>query len=80
MKTRSQTKTLIECHYIHEPVLPVSKPIYEVNIDFDDAAACWRDNKKKLKNGCYEYICGITMKNGKKCMKSNCRRHPLPKL
>ena len=31
------------------------KPVYEVNIDFDDAAKAWRENKRVLKNGCFEY-------------------------
>ena len=31
------------------------KPVYEVNIDFDEAAKAWRENKRVLKNGCFEY-------------------------
>lgn len=30
-------------------------PLYEVNIDFDEAHAEWVKNKVKLKNGCYRY-------------------------
>jgi len=33
-----------------------SSPLFEVNIDFDDASKCWLQNKRKLKNGCYCYI------------------------
>jgi len=29
---------------------------YEVNIDFDEANAAWKANKKKLPNGCYQYV------------------------
>jgi hypothetical protein len=51
MKTRSQT----------------IKPEYEVIIDFDEASRLWNSNKKKLNNGCYEYICGKQLKNGEFC-------------
>ena len=30
-------------------------PLYEVNIDFDDAHDAWVANKIKQKNGCYKY-------------------------
>jgi len=85
MKTRSQTQIEIDqinrqYRTIHDSLYLSKQPIYEVSINFDDASLSWKSNKRKLKNGCYEYICGITMKNGKKCMKSNCRRHPVSKL
>lgn len=38
-----------------------------VIIDFDDASEQWRANKKRLKNGCYKYICMGTTKLGKPC-------------
>jgi hypothetical protein len=79
MKTRSQTKSQavqeIQYEYPLDPITVIA-PLYEVDIDFDDASACWRANKKKLKNCCYAYICGSIMKNGKTCMNINCRRHP----
>jgi len=53
MITRSQTKLLIKT--------------YEVSIDFDEASFHWNANKKKLSNGCYEYICGKQLKNGLLC-------------
>jgi len=28
---------------------------FEVTIDFDAASRAWRNNKKVLKNGCFEY-------------------------
>jgi len=44
MQTRSQTK-----------VNQISKyEEYEVNIDFDHASACWRQNKKDTGNGHYK--------------------------
>lgn len=30
-------------------------PLYEVDIDFDDAHDAWVANKIKQKNGCYKY-------------------------
>lgn len=36
----------------------MDKPKYEVNIDFDEASAAWMRNKKKMGNGCYQYVCG----------------------
>lgn len=53
MQTRSQTARLE----------------YEVNIDFDDASRHWNANKKKLNNGCYEYVCGKELPNGEFCKK-----------
>jgi hypothetical protein len=53
----------------------------EVNIDFDEASLMWNANKKKLKNGCYEYVCGKQLKNGEFCKNKrtysmeNCRIH-----
>lgn len=32
------------------------KPLYEVNIDFDEASEAWRANKKYIGNGTYKYI------------------------
>lgn len=39
----------------------------EVNIDFDEATEGWMENKKKMKNGCYVYICNYPLSNGKLC-------------
>lgn len=37
-------------------------------IDFDDASFHWKQNKKSIGNGCYNYVCmAITSKN-KKCL------------
>ena len=30
--------------------------IYAVNIDFDEASAAWKKNKKSTGNGCYTYV------------------------
>jgi len=45
MQTRSQTK------YENE------RAKYEINIDFDEASAAWKANKKSIGNGSYKYIC-----------------------
>ena len=43
-----------------------------VHIDFDDAHDCWMENKRRLGNGMYVYICGKLLKNGKKCQRAQC--------
>jgi hypothetical protein len=55
MQTRSQTKYIC------------AKPLYEVNIDFDEASAAWKANKKSIGNGSYKYICVKPNKNGANC-------------
>ena len=45
-----------------EDLLRHQKPI-----DFDEAHDAWMENKKKDAYGCYVYICGKPLKNGKKC-------------
>jgi len=53
----------------------------EVTIDFDEASLMWNTNKRKMKNGCYTYICGKQLNNGKFCKnkrtnsEENCRIH-----
>ena len=56
MITRSQTKYNNTCTCL-----------LEVNIDFDDASAAWKLNKKSNGNGTYVYICMETTKKGNKC-------------
>ena len=50
---------------------------YNVNIDFDEASKAWMINKKKIGDGSYTYVCGITTKQGKPCqnkpMKGKCK-------
>jgi hypothetical protein len=47
---------------------PISNEL-DVNIDFDHAAKCWRQNKKAVGNSCYVYVCGSLCKTGKMCEK-----------
>jgi len=42
-------------------------PLYEVNIDFDEASREWRANKKHIGNCHYLYVCGTICKNGNPC-------------
>ena len=37
--------------------------------DFDEASQLWRANKKRLANGCYEYICIGQTQKGQPCKK-----------
>ena len=49
---------------------------YEVNINFDEASNAWMQNKKKLPNCTYSYVCGFITKKGTPCQKSpNCKLH-----
>ena len=56
MLTRSQTK----------------KVQFAVDINFDEASQAWRENKRVLKNGCFEYIKPIStrIKNSKNNIKN----------
>lgn len=56
MNTRSQTKK-------------AELPLYEVNIDFDEASRAWKSNKKSIGNGQYKYVCSHYKKDGTTCGK-----------
>ena len=56
MKTRSQTKK-------------ENSALFEVNIDFDEASAAWKSNKRPTGNGCYKYVCCYVTKTARKCNK-----------
>jgi hypothetical protein len=43
---------------------------YAVDIDFNEASAAWRENKKSMPNGMFKYICGCPTKSGKKCIRT----------
>jgi hypothetical protein len=44
----------------------LAPPFSKVEVDFDEASAAWRENKKSIGNGSFKYIC-CADKNGKKC-------------
>jgi hypothetical protein len=53
-------------------VAEMREPLYEVNIDFDEASKAWYANKKRMPNSMCRYIClGITKKG------NACNRKPL---
>jgi len=56
MNTRSKSKTKLTKQL---------KPLFEVEIDFDDASKEWHKNKRSIGNSQYRYICEIqTNKKG----------------
>lgn len=67
MQTRSQSRKNL---LILDDNTYTSKPIYEVNIDFDAASEAWKSNKKYIGNGTYEYICEYITKKGTNCKRS----------
>lgn len=71
METRSITKNKTNTNTDTSTLLELddNEP-YEVNIDFDDAARCWRENKKHVGNGQFQYICGATKTNGNVCIRA----------
>jgi hypothetical protein len=38
-----------------------------MDIDFDEASAAWRANKRHLGNGMFAYMCAYVHSNGKLC-------------
>ena len=58
MLTRSQTISYI-------------KPLYTVEINFDEASEAWKANKKYIGNGTYKYICLQKTKTGNPCKKES---------
>jgi hypothetical protein len=54
MQTRSQTAKERAKERAKEQAKEQAKEL-PVNIDFDEASKAWRENKIKLKNGCYKY-------------------------
>jgi len=55
MRTRSQSRAVLD--------------ELKFEIDFDDASNAWMANKRRLPNGCYQYVCGSELKSGKRCQK-----------
>jgi len=48
--------------------------VFDVGIDFDEASAEWRRNKKALSNGMFSYVCGVNTKSGKPCQRAESHR------
>jgi hypothetical protein len=72
MKTRYQTRNAALAQPIPE-IKPESKVLQnffvpsEPMIDFDDASACWRANKKHLGNGMFKYVCPYMKDDNQRC-------------
>lgn len=43
---------------------------YNIDIDFDYASKCWRQNKKYKGHGIFVYTCGYIHTNNKKCRRT----------
>ena len=70
MRTRSITrllKELKEQYDVKKSMLNICE--YDVNINFDEASAAWKANKKSIGGGSYKYICEYKNKN--------CKRNPI---
>jgi hypothetical protein len=61
MNTRSQT------------FYELNAPFTTLDINFDEASAAWKRNKKTLQNATYTYVCMQITKTG-----NHCSRKPLP--
>jgi hypothetical protein len=55
IESQSRMVTFVENIEIIEYSPSSIRPLYEVNIDFDEAHEAWVANKIKQKNGCYKY-------------------------
>ena len=60
---------ITEINHLLTPTVIDSPQIYEVDIDFDDASAAWRMNKKSTGGGCYKYICEAKTQLGNHCLR-----------
>jgi hypothetical protein len=69
MNTRSKTNKMnLENENENEKM---KIPLYEVNINFDEASEAWRANKKYIGNGHYKYICCQKTKAGNQCKRES---------
>lgn len=72
MQTRSQTRELTEIVKPNQQS-NFTRPLLQIEIDFDEASNAWLENKKSLGNGCYKYTCIKITKTGKKCKNDSLR-------
>jgi len=49
------------------PTLDLAPPFSKVEVDFYEASAAWKLNKKSTGNGCYKYVCVKIKQNGHQC-------------
>ena len=65
MNTRSKTalnNIPLNAGSIYVNTIETLTPLYEVNIDFDEASKAWRANKRSIGNGHYRYLCSKKIK------------------
>jgi hypothetical protein len=55
MRTRSYYNKKVD-FYLQPSESKTYKQLYDNDIDFDGASKAWNANKRKLSDGCYEYI------------------------
>ena len=70
MNTRSKTalnNTPLNVNSIMNSLVTMV-PLYEINIDFDEASEAWRANKRSIGNGHYRYLCSKKNKNNNCCL------------
>ena len=77
MKRRSQSSVIPIDMPIQEmePVRIHSVPSFhypDMQIDFVDASQCWKEDKRRLSNGCYQYLCQAMLSMGRCCSKVAC--------
>ena len=79
MNTRSKTAlnyTPLNAAIIYINAIETLTPLYEVNIDFDEASREWKSNKRSIGNGSYKYVCAKKGKNNNCCL-SKCLREEI---
>jgi len=55
--TRSQSKKLMDSKYENTKQAITKQNNIKLDINFDEASAAWRENKKHIGNGVFKYIC-----------------------
>ena len=69
MRTRFQARNEALAVVEEKPNAPVQNFFIpsEPMIDFDDASACWRANKKHMGNGMFKYVCPYMKDDNQRC-------------
>jgi hypothetical protein len=70
MNTRSKTNK-INSNSNMDKEINIKLPLYNVEINFDEASEAWRANKKYVGNGHYKYICCQKTKSGNQCKRES---------
>ena len=70
--TRSQSKILMDSNHQNtkqsiNPTPKQNKNNIKLDINFDEASAAWRENKKHIGNGVFKYICSYNTRCKRLC-------------